>query len=172
MVGQQSNDIIVFNPVFLVFGLLIFLASIATIIDVARYPSVAFKGTGTSKTGWIILQVIAMFFCGIGALIMCLRWWMGKKQAVIVRAASYGYRGGLMLSAPLPPPPGYGMAPGSFPRQAGYGEVPSGGYGSAPSGSKYAQPPADAPPPADSAPASPPPPSDWAPPPPPPGSSS
>ena len=81
------------------------------IIDVARFPGAAFKGTGLGKTGWIILQITLTLFCNIGAVIMIFIWFFMKKPAVTnhVRYYGYGYNR-QYIPPPQTMPPGAGIA--------------------------------------------------------------
>ena len=64
-------------------GLVALVLAILTVIDVAPRPESAFRRAGTSKTLWIVLPIVGMFVCGIGALIVGNVWFSNYRPKVI-----------------------------------------------------------------------------------------
>jgi ABC-type branched-subunit amino acid transport system permease subunit len=93
-----------------------FVLGIYTAVDAARYPDWAFQRTGTSRTLWIVLPIVFIVVCGLGALVMGLIWLTSKRQQVEAAMITAGYpsprgkqppwMGPPPADGPPPPPPG------------------------------------------------------------------
>ncbi len=64
-------------------GLVALVLAIMTVIDVAPRPEWAFARAGTNKTLWIVLPIVSVFLCGIGALVAGYLWFLNYRPKVI-----------------------------------------------------------------------------------------
>ena len=64
-------------------GLVALVLAIMTVIDVAPRPESAFARAGTNKTLWIVLPIVSLFVCCIGALVVGYVWFLNYRPKVI-----------------------------------------------------------------------------------------
>jgi sorbitol-specific phosphotransferase system component IIC len=64
-------------------GLVAVVLAILTVLDVAPRPESAFTRAGTNKTMWIVLPIVGVFICLIGALVVGYVWFLNYRPKVI-----------------------------------------------------------------------------------------
>lgn len=74
--------------IILLIGWIPLVCGIATAASASKYPETAFEAIGSSKTLWIVLPVVGIFFCGFVAIIAAVIWFARMKGNV--EAASTG----------------------------------------------------------------------------------
>jgi hypothetical protein len=84
---------------------------IYTVADASRYPDWAFRRAGSTRIMWIVLPIVFIFVCGLGAVIMGLVWITSKRAQVEAAMISAGYPSPRGAQPPWPGPPPAGGAP-------------------------------------------------------------
>jgi hypothetical protein len=102
----------IYGPVFVPLGLVSLALSVWALVDAVVRPSWAFQSAGRSKTLWVVLEIVGLFFCGP---VLALIYLVGIRPGV---ARQQRYPGGWMPppSQPTGPPPGW------FPDPTGTGK--------------------------------------------------
>ena len=91
------------------FGVLPLVLGIWTAVDAGSQPDWSFTRANTTKTLWIVLPLVTMFFCGPVAIVVGVMWFASTKPRVLAAAASG---------------PGPGAFPGGPPAGMPYGTPP------------------------------------------------
>jgi hypothetical protein len=120
-----------FAPGFAILGLASIALSVWAIIDVVSRPEWAFRAAGSSKTLWLVLEIIGFFVCG---LVFSLVYLLAIRPKVAAAASFSGPGSGAPpwtpppsgWNPPPPPPPDWsspqpGPPPGWYPDPAGSG---------------------------------------------------
>ena len=93
-----------------VFGVLPLVVGIWAAVDAGSQPDWAFTRANTSKTLWIVLPLVTIFFCGPVAIVVGIMWFASTKPRVVAAAAagpgSAPYSGVPPVGMPFGVPPG------------------------------------------------------------------
>jgi hypothetical protein len=84
---------------------------IYTVADATRYPDWAFQRAGSSRVLWIVLPIVFILVCGLGALIMGIVWLTSKRAQIEAAMFNAGYPSPRSRQPPWPGPPPAGGPP-------------------------------------------------------------
>src|SRR5689334_15271952 len=98
---------------FFLIGIGALVLGIYTVVDAAKYPEWAFQRAGSSRTLWIVLPIVFILFCGIGALVMGLVWLTSKRQQLEAAMIAAGHPSPRAQQPPWVGPPTDGPPPAS-----------------------------------------------------------
>jgi hypothetical protein len=77
---------------------------VLTAVDASHLPDWAFERAGTSKTLWIVLPLVSLVACFVGAIVVAIVWFASTRARVISAA-------GQLPPPSIPPPPGGAWQP-------------------------------------------------------------
>ena len=72
---------------FAVVGLVSLVVGVITAVDAGSLPEWAFERAGTSKTLWIVLPLVGIFFCGIVTIVAAILWFASVRPKVLAAAS-------------------------------------------------------------------------------------